>query len=74
MASVCPKGQTSVFSSSNESKIIFLSKFFLDVYYDLINGVNLSRVANGPIFKFKRAPKSEKLDFNNFCMLKSMDF
>ncbi|KAG5569404.1 hypothetical protein H5410_059170 [Solanum commersonii] len=38
----------------------------MDICYDLINGINLSRGKNGRIFKFERDPKLEKPIFYRF--------
>ncbi|KAG5569152.1 hypothetical protein H5410_058918 [Solanum commersonii] len=46
-----------------------LPKIFTVVRYDLINVASWSRVANGAIFMYKRAPKQEKSDFTNICVL-----
>ncbi|KAG5587091.1 hypothetical protein H5410_047525 [Solanum commersonii] len=43
--------------------------FFMDVRYNLINGVSWSRGEIERIFKFKQALKQEKLEFIDFHML-----
>ncbi|KAG5569402.1 hypothetical protein H5410_059168 [Solanum commersonii] len=60
MASVGPEVQTGAFSIPN---------FFMNVDYDLFNGVCWSRTANGRIFKFKRSQSKKYPDFTNFRVL-----
>ncbi|KAG5578984.1 hypothetical protein H5410_049611 [Solanum commersonii] len=49
-----------------QDSVFFLSKFFMNVNYDLINGVSWSLGATECIFKFKRAPEREKPNFTFF--------
>ncbi|KAG5575967.1 hypothetical protein H5410_056101 [Solanum commersonii] len=49
--------------------ILFLLQYFMDVRYNLINGVSWSQGVKRRILKLKRAPKLEKKDFTNFRVI-----
>ncbi|KAG5575958.1 hypothetical protein H5410_056092 [Solanum commersonii] len=78
MASVGPVGKHVHFQVKTNLKVgktrfylilCAIPKEFMDDCYNLINSVSWSRGANRHVFKFKRAPKKDKSDFIDFCVI-----